>query len=896
MKRSLTTVGKPSTPRKKKAKVETSHQSSLDTFFGSPGQKRPGASSGKGKAKLSAGITPVVSELTALERDEAYARALAEQDGLTPEVLLNLEQRASQKAAIPTMSGQPEVIDVDLLDDDDEQPVAGPSKPYTAGTSLLGKPSSSTSSQPPSRKITKPPFSNEIATKSAPTYIPLSIDPTAYDLDGLDWSPNAPIPYSFLTHTLSSFSETRSRIAILNTLTNCLRSISRYHPPSLLPSLYLLSNSLSPPYSPLELGLGHAIISKAIQQVSGLTSAALKRLYTTTGDPGDVAYEAKSNVRTLIPHPPLLITGVYDSLLKIARAQGQGATKQKQAIVEKLLVAARGEEIRYLVRTLCQNLRVGAVRTSILTALSRAMVLTPPSLLSEGIPDTSPFRISPELLSTVKPLPSNSKKKTSDTARDELNEIFTKAEALIKKIYVQRPNYDHLASALLEAALDGLTERLPLTVGIPLLPTLGSPTRSLDEIYDRLGLLPFAAEFKYDGQRAQIHATRTEGQSLKIKLFSRHLEDMTDKYPDVCTLVNTILLQSPNVQSFIIDSEIVAVDPNDGSLKTFQELSNRARKDVQLGEVKVSVCVFAFDLMYLNGEILLEKAFRERRTLLRSQLPPIIPTQKGAARFDHVQSCESEDGREAVEEFWQMAVNSRTEGLMIKLLDSGEVLQEPTAGKDKIRRKPLPATYEPDKRTSAWLKLKKDYVIGLGDSLDLVPIGAWHGNGRKANWWSPILLALWDPDAGKLVAVCKCMSGFTDVFYKGLNERYPLGSDTCAQEPCWDLECDTGGLRPEVYFKPQEVWEIRGADVTISPVSKAAFGLVSKTRGLSLRFPRFIKVREDKGIENASTPQFLANMWESQQGQGKDRGGVDEGELVDVIEVGETDIEEELSE
>ena len=75
---------------------------------------------------------------------------------------------------------------------------------------------------------------------------------------------------------------------------------------------------------------------------------------------------------------------------------------------------------------------------------------------------------------------------------------------------------------------------------------------------------------------------------------------------------------------------------------------------------------------------------------------------------------------------------------------------------------PMPkidALYISDKRTSAWLKLKKDYVTGLGDSLDLVPVGAWHGNGRKAQWWSPILLAVWDPDAEKLVAVCKCMSG-----------------------------------------------------------------------------------------------------------------------------------------
>ena len=117
----------------------------------------------------------------------------------------------------------------------------------------------------------------------------------------------------------------------------------------------------------------------------------------------------------------------------------------------------------------------------------------------------------------------------------------------------------------------------------------------------------------------------------------------------------------------------------------------------------------------------------------------------------------------------------------MQLLDSGEVEEDGTdslteKSRTKTRRKPLPATYEPgelrgvffvhhiltdgaDKRTAAWLKLKKDYVAGLGDSLDLVPVGAWHGNGRKAQWWSPVLLAVWDPDAGRLVAVCKCMSG-----------------------------------------------------------------------------------------------------------------------------------------
>ncbi|PCH43768.1 DNA ligase/mRNA capping enzyme [Wolfiporia cocos MD-104 SS10] len=509
------------------------------------------------------------------------------------------------------------------------------------------------------------------------------------------------------------------------------------------------------------------------------------------------------------------------------------------------------------------------------------MVLTEPTGGAAEPSQRSDFCVSADDMARIIPLPQNAKKKPADPARDVLNTAFANAEALLRKIYVKHPNYDRIVDALLEAGLEGLDSRLPLTVGVPLLPTLGSPTRSLDEIYDRLGLLSFAAEFKYDGQRAQIHASVNDRALVSVKIFSRHLEDMTDKYPDVVSLVEDVFKLSPRMNSFIVDTEIVAINPADGAIRSFQELSNRARKDVKLDEVKVSVCVFAFDIMYLDGQVLLERPFRERRNLLRTHLPPVIPEAKGAARFDHVRSCESEDGREAIEEFWQTAVNTSCEGLMIKLLDNGDVLEELNQ-KEKTRRKPLPATYEPDKRTSAWLKLKKDYVTGLGDSLDLVPIGAWHGNGRKAQWWSPILLAVWDADASRLVAVCKCMSGFSDAFYKSLKDRYPENSETCAAQPVWEPACETGGLKPEVYFRPQEVWEIRGADVTLSPVSVAALGLANKTRGLSLRFPRFMKVREDKNIEDASTPQFLADMYRTQQALGKTETGVDDGELVDV--------------
>jgi DNA ligase-1 len=297
-------------------------------------------------------------------------------------------------------------------------------------------------------------------------YPNLSEDPAGFNLDSCFWPSSTQAPYSFLAHVLCALSATRSRISILNTLTNALRALLRHHPPSLLPSLYLLSNSLAPPYVPVELGLGPSIISKAIQHVSGVGPAALKRLYNQTGDPGDVAFLAKCSVRTLIPHPPLSIQGVYNTLLKITRIKGKGAVTQKQAMVEKLLVAAKGEEIRYLVRTLSQHIRVGAVRTTILTAFARALVLTPPATSTNPTSSGFSYTASPELVAQISRPSQSSPEKGEDVPKALLIEKFAVAEALLKKVYVRHPNYDHIVSAILEVGLDGLAERVPLTVGM----------------------------------------------------------------------------------------------------------------------------------------------------------------------------------------------------------------------------------------------------------------------------------------------------------------------------------------------------------------------------------------------------------------------------------------------
>ena len=359
----------------------------------------------------------------------------------------------------------PEIIDVDFLDFEEADSLPGPS--------IIERKS------PPVGEWKNLEFRLPTTDKSLMgsvqipcEYQPLDIDPIFYDPDSQP-SRSTQAPYSLLAHALASLSNTRSRVAIINILTNVIRTIVSKYSSSLLPAIYLLSNSLGPQFIAIELGLGSSVISRSIQQISGLSAAALKRLYNTSGDPGDVAFAAKSNVQTLIPHAPLSISYVFDSLLKIARCKGQGAAKEKQKIVEKLLLAASGEEVRFLTRTLCQNLRVGAVRASILTGLARAIALTPPAISNDSVALYVPSGLLAELRRT-----SPTKRKHLDPNSEKLSSIYKQSEGLIKQVYVKHPSYDQIIPALLENGFDSLAERVPLTVGA-LRPLAPSAARTL---------------------------------------------------------------------------------------------------------------------------------------------------------------------------------------------------------------------------------------------------------------------------------------------------------------------------------------------------------------------------------------------------------------------------------
>jgi len=264
------------------------------------------------------------------------------------------------------------------------------------------------------------------------------------------------------------------------------------------------------------------------------------------------------------------------------------------------------------------------------------------------------------------------------------------------------PSYDVIIPAMLEHGIENLQANCKLQPGIPLKPMLAKPTKAITEVLDRFENQTFTCEYKYDGERAQIHyvakdspqqykgaataATKTATGGLAA-IFSRNSEDLSKKYPDILEKLNTWV--KSDTKSFVLDCESVGWDVVEKKVLPFQQLMTRKKKDVKVEDVKVKVCVFAFDLLFLNGEAVVEKSLRERRELLHSAFNPI----EGEFQF-----ATSMNGQEIdeIQLFLDDSVKASCEGLMVKMLDGAE------------------SGYEPSKRSRNWLKVRFISFLSYG--------------------------------------------------------------------------------------------------------------------------------------------------------------------------------------
>ncbi|OBR13957.1 DNA ligase [Colletotrichum higginsianum IMI 349063] len=657
-----------------------------------------------------------------------------------------------------------------------------------------------------------------------------------------DWKQGEPVPYAALCTTFSLIELTTKRLEIMAHCSLFLRQVLRLTPDDLLPTVLLMINKLAPDYAGIELGIGESLIMKAIGETTGRSLAVIKQDQKEIGDLGLVAVKSRSTQPTMFKPKPLTISGVHKGLMGIATVSGNGAQGRKVDAIKKLLSAADSHssgkvdiskdkggpsEAKYLVRFLEGKLRLGLAEKSVLVSLAQAVAFHEADAKGQ-VP------------------------KTTDVEQ---------AEAILKTVYSELPSYDVIIPAMVEHGIMNLREHCKLKPGVPLKPMLAKPTKAITEVLDRFEDQTFTCEYKYDGERAQIHyvaksADEEISQSLPgatkaaadgvASIFSRNSEDLSKKYPDILAKLHTWVKE--DTKSFVLDCETVAWDVEEKKVLPFQQLMTRKKKDVKIEDVKVKVCVFAFDLLYLNGEAIVERPLRERRDLLEDAFQPVEGEFSFATHMDGQEL-------EQIQVFLDESVKASCEGLMVKMLDGSE------------------SGYEPSKRSRNWLKIKKDYLSGIGDSLDLVVLGAYHGKGKRTSVYGAFLLACYNPSSESYETVCNIGTGFSEAV---LEELHTQLSDIVIDRPKPFYAHSSGGQhQPDVWFEPRYVWEVKTADLTLSPRYKAGCkeGVdPGGEKGISLRFPRFIKVRDDKKPDEATSSRQVAEMYRKQESVTKSKG------------------------
>lgn len=547
--------------------------------------------------------------------------------------------------------------------------------------------------------------------------------------------------------------------------------------------IYMMLGKLWPDWKGMpELGVGEKLLIKAISIATHVPERRVEDLLKRFGDAGRVAESLKGSK----PGGPglmaflggvrkeaLTVDRVYSTLVRIALAQGEGSRDVKLKLLAGLIAEAEPTEAKYIVRFVEGRLRLGVGEATIMDALAIAY-------------GGGAF-----------------------------------ARPIIERAYNLRADLGEIAKILCEKGLEELKAITPL-VGVPIRPMLAERLNDPEEILKKVAGRALV-EYKYDGERAQIHK---KGDTVLI--FSRRLENITHMYPDVVSYARSGIKAS----EAIVEGEIVAYDPESGELRPFQELMHRRRKhDVHVAMKEYPVKVFLFDALYVDGKDLTNRPLPERRKVLEE----IIEPQDNWRIADYVEA----DDPSELESFFLKAVEEGAEGVVVKAVHSG-------------------AVYQAGARGWLWIKYKRDYKSEMMDTVDLVAVGAFYGRGKRAGKYGALLMASYDPATDTFKTVCKVGSGFTDEELERMTEIF---KDLVIPHKHPRV---VSKMEPDVWFVPQVVAEIIGAELTLSPMHTCGLDKVKPGVGISIRFPRFIRWREDKGPEDATTEDELVEMYRKQ--------------------------------
>ncbi|EFA78161.1 BRCT domain-containing protein [Heterostelium album PN500] len=343
---------------------------------------------------------------------------------------------------------------------------------------------------------------------------------------------------------------------------------------------------------------------------------------------------------------------------------------------------------------------------------------------------------------------------------------------------------------------------ISLKLMTPIKPMLPKALKSADAVISACGPL-FYAEIKYDGERIQIHK-----QGNDYFCFSRNLKPVQSWKVEQ---VKPYIPKATKADSIILDGEILLMDTKTSKPLPFGTLGIHKKN----GFTDATVCVFLFDILYLNGKSLIDLPISKRREILESNVNVV----QHRVELSEITEIAGKEDKPKLVALLNRTFKEKLEGLVIK--DSTSV-------------------YEPGCRH--WIKVKKDYLAGMADSADLLAIGGYYGTGTSGGLVTVFLMCCYDEETETYKTVCKVSGGLDDAAIGKLqpivkNSMIKISKDSTKVPPWLDI---LKAYTPDFIVKdPKEamVFEVESAELT---------GTKHHTSGFSMRFPRIVKIRKDK--------------------------------------------------
>jgi len=577
------------------------------------------------------------------------------------------------------------------------------------------------------------------------------------------------VDYSIVAQAYEDMEKTRKRLELLEILSGLFKNTSSK---VIERVIYLTQGKIKPDFYGIEVGMSDKLVIKVLEKSTSMSKDSIQEEYKKTGDLGEVTKIALSNkVQTTLVKDRLTVERVYSTFEDIADTTGHGSVDIKIAHLSGLLSDCTPLEGKYIIRTLTGILRLGIADYTVLDAL--AVTYT----------------------------------------GDKKNRKY------LERTYNVSSDLGKVARIVVEKGLKGL-EEINIVVGNPIRPMLAERLSSSQEIIDKVGG-KMSLEHKLDGERLQIHVNKKQ-----VSIFSRKLENITNHYPDVSSIMSEI-----NVENMIVEAEAVAINKENGSYLPFQELMHRRRKHkIKEAVENYPISINLFDIIFFDNEDLTNSSYERRREILNI----IVKKNK---KLDIVKNKIIRSAEE-IDNFLEQSIEEGCEGLVIK---------------------DLQGTYRAGAREYLWIKLKREYKSEMSDTLDLVVIGAIYGKGKRVNRYGALLLAAYDKEEDVFRSFCKVGTGFSDeqlrIIYEKLQKCIIKDKHVMVDSK----------MEVDVWFKPNIVLEITGSEITISPIHTANMNEIRKDFGLALRFPIFTgRIREDKMAQDITTTMEIMNEYKKQ--------------------------------